>query len=76
VTASLRPFAGGAACLCDWEHGCGGLGVLRCAGCGGDQCVCRCGGEMECHGCQDCADVYEDEWADYMRDALAGKDEP
>lgn len=41
-------------CICDWEDGCGGTGTLYCTGCGGDQCVCRCGGEMPCFGCEDC----------------------
>lgn len=43
-------------CMCDWESGCGGLGVIHCRGCGGDLCVCVCGGEEECYGCEDCED--------------------
>lgn len=42
-------------CICDFEEGaCGGLTVVYCSGCGGDQCVCPCGGESECFGCSDC----------------------
>ena len=51
-------------CICDWPPDCGGLGILMCDGCGGDQCVCRCGGETECYGCDACVhndDVYEDD---------------
>jgi hypothetical protein len=39
--------------MCEW-HGCSGTGTEHCVGCGGDQCVCRCGGERECHGCELC----------------------
>ena len=35
-------------CLCDFPPDCGGGGVRYCGGCGGDQCVCRCGGEVTC----------------------------
>jgi hypothetical protein len=51
-----------ARCICDWPDDCGGTGVLMCDGCGGDQCVCTCGGEMECYGCEACGDGldYED----------------
>lgn len=31
------------ACMCEWR--CNGMGGLVCDGCGGDQCVCVCGGE-------------------------------
>lgn len=41
-------------CMCDWPDNCGGSGVLNCEGCGGDQCVCRCGGEMSCDSCDAC----------------------
>lgn len=44
-------------CMCDWPDDCGGSGVLMCDGCGGDTCVCRCGGEEECPGCVLCCDV-------------------
>jgi hypothetical protein len=44
-------------CVCEYPASCGGLGVVSCDGCGGDQCVCRCGGELgECPGCDDCPD--------------------
>jgi len=49
------------ACICDWPPDCGGTGTLQCGGCGGDLCVCRCGGEMPCDGCSECA---EDPWAE------------
>lgn len=42
------------ACMCEWPDGCGGLGTLHCSGCGGDLCVCVCGGECPCDGCGDC----------------------
>jgi hypothetical protein len=41
-------------CECEWPRTCGGLGVLICRGCGGDLCVCRCGGEEQCDGCVEC----------------------
>lgn len=41
-------------CMCDFPNHCYGFGVLMCDGCGGDLCVCRCGGEMECPGCEFC----------------------
>ena len=41
-------------CMCEWEAGCSGTGVLHCRGCGGDLCVCVCGGETECEGCEWC----------------------
>jgi hypothetical protein len=44
-------------CICEWETSCGGTGLVRCEGCGGDFCVCAdCNGngEMECPGCSDC----------------------
>ena len=46
-------------CICDWPAAddCDGLGVLTCEGCGGDQCVCRCGGTRDCPGCAACEDV-------------------
>jgi hypothetical protein len=42
-------------CICDWPADCGGLGTIFCDGCGGDLCVCVCGGESECFGCAICA---------------------
>lgn len=37
-------------CDCEWR--CNGMGTLTCDGCGGDQCVCYCGGEYggDCPG--------------------------
>lgn len=46
-----------AKCICEWPEGCAGVGVRYCRGCGGDQCVCRCGGELPCDmfdGCDEC----------------------
>ncbi len=68
--------AHGAACICDWPDHCGGSGLATCRGCGGDQCVCLCGGEDECPGCHACAEDDDgDVWGDYMADVLAGKSE-
>lgn len=50
-------------CMCDWRDGCGGTGTIECIGCGGDACICRCGGETPCHGCEDC-DFGEDDGFD------------
>ena len=51
-----------AECICDFSGSCGGLGILMCEGCGGDLCVCCCGGETECFGCDECGeDWFEDE---------------
>jgi len=48
-------------CICEWPDDCGASGVRYCAGCGGDLCVCRCGGEADCEacfgGCDMCGDV-------------------
>ena len=55
-----------APCICDWPSGCGGLGVLECDGCGGDTCVCTCGGESECYGCAEC------NYGDYDLDCFDG----
>jgi hypothetical protein len=50
-------------CICDFPKDCAGLGVLFCDGCGGDLCVCRCGGEMDCPGCECCATTLDlDDW--------------
>ena len=41
-------------CICEWPDSCDDTGTLECLGCGGDLCVCRCGGTMACPGCEDC----------------------
>lgn len=46
-------------CMCTF-NGCAGTGVAHCSPpCGGDLCVCVCGGEAECDGCDAC-DVHYD----------------
>lgn len=45
--------------MCDFPAGCGGLGTLHCTGCGGDLCICTCGGETECDGCDECEGAPE-----------------
>lgn len=48
-------------CICDFPEDCAGIGVLYCNGCGGDQCICGpCfgHGEMDCPGCDGCADDF------------------
>lgn len=47
------------ACGCNFGRECNGLGTLHCeaapeGGCGGDLCICACGGERECPGCDWC----------------------
>lgn len=54
MNADLDPVNDEDECECDWPGGCGGLGVISCEGCGGDFCVCLCGGGSECFGCEDC----------------------
>ncbi len=46
-------------CICDWPETCGGLGALVCGGCGGDLCVCPCGGEANCPGFDECPDAED-----------------
>jgi len=48
------------ACICDWPRECSGTGIINCDGCGGDQCVCTCGGEVSCPGCDYC-EINSDE---------------
>lgn len=48
--------------MCEFPETCGGLGVLICDGCGGDTCVCHCGGEAECPGCPECNDGLMQEY--------------
>jgi hypothetical protein len=54
---------GGVECICEWPSHCGGLGMIFCEGCGGDCCVCECGGEAECFGCPERENVSYDETA-------------
>jgi hypothetical protein len=58
-----RPRAAQRACVCDWPEPrrlddlierCNGAGVICCEGCGGDLCVCVCGGSRDCPGCDAC----------------------
>jgi hypothetical protein len=58
-------------CMCDWPAECGGLGTLICEGCGGDTCVCLCGGEMSCYGCEYCRDIDDDDDWDYVVEGSA-----
>lgn len=44
-----------------------GYGFFECRGCGGDLCVCICGGEMECMGCGDCREPLADDGAEGVR---------
>lgn len=37
------------------DRTCGGTGWLNCE-CGGDFCVCKLNGGMDCPGCEDCED--------------------
>ena len=63
-------------CWCGEEHpyyaddgideGCGGSGMLYCR-CGGDICVCHWHGEVDCSGCEDCAE-RDESWEDYSAD--------
>lgn len=52
-------------CMCEYPASCGGTGVVTCDGCGGDQCVCRCGGELgQCPGCAECPEEDDDDERD------------
>lgn len=60
-------------CRCDFPAECNGTGVLHCDGCGGDLCVCVCGGEASCNGCEACevaVDEYEGDEIDLLDPAL------
>jgi hypothetical protein len=46
-------------CLCEWPRSCGGSGLLICDGCGGESCVCLCGGQQLCPGCAECDEERE-----------------
>lgn len=59
-----------AACMCVWESGCNGLGMVQCRGCGGDLCICLCGGERDCDGCDACGERTEEIFAEDVADAL------
>lgn len=44
-------------CMCSTE-GCGGTGYAHCSPpCGGEQCICVCGGEGPCPGCEECPPI-------------------
>jgi hypothetical protein len=47
-------------CVCEFGLACNGTGTIFCDGCGGDLCICLCGGEMPCEGCLYCD--REEEW--------------
>ena len=54
-------------CVCVWELSCAGEGTRLCVGCGGDHCVCFCGGEIACGllgGCYECLGEEEEEVGD------------
>jgi hypothetical protein len=49
-------------CMCDWQLTCSFTGFVDCRGCGGDQCICVCGGHaIECPGCSECPDQHDDD---------------
>lgn len=58
-------------CMCEFPRTCGGLGTLMCDGCGGDLCVCVCGGDCECPGCAECGDGLDDDYDDDSRGGSA-----
>lgn len=42
-------------CMCTFDDECSGTGVVHCSPpCGGDLCICVCGGEGPCDGCDAC----------------------
>lgn len=48
-------------CMCILRGAtCAGTGVIECRGCGGDNCICTCGGEFDCEGCEDCVSDADD----------------
>jgi hypothetical protein len=59
--------------MCVWQSGCNGVGLVHCQGCGGDQCICVCGGERECEGCDACA-AADEAFGDELADALEHED--
>lgn len=56
------------ACMCCFIDACSGTGVIHCSPpCGGDLCICVCGGETDCGGCAACRgldDFCDDEPVD------------
>ena len=51
-------------CMCVEPTSCAG-GILYCDTCGGDFCICICGGDLgECPGCPDCAVIEDREYDD------------
>lgn len=60
-------------CICDFPRDCAGLGMLLCEGCGGDMCVCPCGGDMDCPGCEACAtDLDLDDFCECLKCGFVG----
>jgi|FLYL01.1.fsa_nt_gi hypothetical protein len=47
-------------CICEFDTTCAGNRVRECSGCGGDHCICRCGGEVPCEGCEACFDEWDE----------------
>lgn len=63
-------------CICRFPTACGGLGIVFCDGCGGDLCVCPCGGQMDCD-CEMCAygDDLDDDYEATPNDQAAAAQE-
>ena len=61
-------------CICEWPLDCDGSGTLECDHCGGDFCICLCGGEATCNGCQNCAS--DDDYYDPLDTEKEGALEP
>jgi hypothetical protein len=65
-------------CNCTFDDECSGTGAVYCSPpCGGDLCICDCGGDRDCPGCEWCRPVEDgadddrdDEpgWAEHWRD--------
>jgi hypothetical protein len=48
-------------CCCRFGSECDGSGTIECDGCGGDHCVCACGGASACPGCPACeVGIFDD----------------
>ena len=58
----LHPAPAARVCFCLWPtlELCNGLGEVECLGCGGDHCVCQCGGRRPCEGCDECTHLQPD----------------